>query len=214
MLSNAYIASGQVDSALQTLDQVAVAHPDDVQTRIRLGQVQSVKGNMDAAVASFQKARELAPKSTDPLINLAEVEERMGRTDAALQDYQAALKLDPANLVVLNNLAYLTADQGGNLEEALRLITAASQKLPKQPNLADTLGYVYLKQRKVSSALQVFGDLAQHYPTNPTFRFHHALALIESGSKEQARKELEAALAEKPSADLASKIKQALGRTS
>lgn len=214
MLSNAYIASGQVDSALQTLDQVAVAHPDDVQTRIRLGQVQSVKGNMDAAVASFQKARELAPKSTDPLINLAEVEERIGRTDAALQDYQAALKLDPANLVVLNNLAYLTADQGGNLEEALRLITAASQKLPKQPNLADTLGYVYLKQRKVSSALQVFGDLAQHYPTNPTFRFHHALALIESGSKEQARKELEAALAEKPSADLASKIKQALGRTS
>jgi len=213
MLANAFLATGQTDSALQTLEQIAAMHPDDLQARIQLGQLQIAKGNMDAAAANFRKAQELAPESPEPLLGLADLLERQGQTEAARQNYQAALKLDPSNLMALNNLAYLTADSGGNLEEALRLITTASQKLPKQPNLTDTLGYVYLKQRRVSSALQVFRDLALNYPANPTFRFHHALALLESGSKEQARKELDAALANKPSADLASKIKQALGRT-
>lgn len=214
MLANAFAATGQPDSAIHVLDELATARPQDAQVRLRLGQIHAGKGNLDAAITNFQKARALAPQSAIPLLNLAQTEERRGQADAARQDYQAALKLDPTNLVALNNLAYLTADSGGNLDEAFRLISTASQKLPKQPNLADTLGYVYLKQKKVTNALQVFSDLAEHYPTNPTFRFHHALALLESGSKDQARKELEAALAEKPSADLASKIKQALGKTS
>ncbi|HLK50603.1 MAG TPA: tetratricopeptide repeat protein [Bryobacteraceae bacterium] len=214
LLANSLAVSGQTATAIQALDRLAAAHPDLPGVRMRLGQLHGVEGNMDAALASFQKARELAPKSADPLLAIAEVEERVGRTDAARQDYQAALKLDAANPVALNNLAFLTADSGGNLDDALRMITTASQKFPKQPNLSDTLGYVYLKQKKVSSALRVFGDLTQQYPRNPTFLFHHALALLESGSKEQARKELEAALAAKPPADLASKIKHALGGVS
>ena len=214
MLANAYVVAGQADSAIHTLEQLRAAHPDLPQVPMRLGQIEGGKGNLEAALAHFQKARQLAPQSTEPALAVAETEERLGRNDSARQDYQAVLKTDPSNLVALNNLAYLTADQGGNLDDALRMITTASQKVPKQPNLSDTLGYVYLKQKKVSSALQVFGDLAQHYPSNATFRFHHALALLESGSKEQARKELEAALADKPSADLATKIREALGRVS
>lgn len=211
LLANSLLVAGQPDSAVHTLEQMATAHPNLPQVPMRLGQVAVVRGNIEAGLAFFQKAAKLAPQSADPVLAKAEAEERLGRTDAARQDYQAVLKIDATNLVALNNLAYMTADSGGNLEEALRMIKTASNKLPKQPNLSDTLGYVYLKQKNVGSALQVFGDLAHQYPANATFRFHHALALIASGSKEQARKELEAALADKPSPDLASKIRQALG---
>lgn len=214
LLANSFLAAGQPESAVHALEQMGTAHPDLPQVPMRLGQIEGGRGNWEAALADFQKARQLAPQSTEPVIAKAEVEERLGRNNEARQDYQAVLKTEPTNLVALNNLAYMTADSGGNLEEALRMITTASQKLPKQPNLSDTLGYVYLKQKKVNSALQVFGNLAHQYPANATFRFHHALALIESGSKEQARKELEAALADKPAPDLASKIREALGRVS
>ena len=214
LLANSQAVAGQTDAAVQTLEQLAGAHPDLPGVQMRLGQLQGAKGEMQSALADFQKARALAPQSAEPLLALAEAEERLGQADAARQDYQAVLKLDASNLVALNNLAFLTADHGGNLDEALRMITTASQKLPKQPNLSDTLGYVYLKQKKVGSALRVFEDLAQQYPANPTFRFHYGLALLESGSKELARKELQAALAAKPPADLASKIKQALGGVS
>lgn len=210
MLANAFAISGEVDSAVKTMEELAAAHPENADIRLRLGQLQALKGDLQSAIVNFQKARGLAPQSPAPVLSLAEAEERLGQSDTARQDYQSVLKLDPANLVALNNLAYITADRGGNLDDALHMIMTASQRVPKQPNFTDTLGYIYLKQKKVDSALRVFSDLAQHYPANATFRFHHALALLESGSKEQARKELQAALADKPAADLASKIKQAL----
>ena len=212
MLANSYLATGHADAARKTLEQLVAAHPDSAQAQLSLGQLQEVQGDLSPAMASFQKARDLAPKSVQPLLLLAETAGRMGHSDVERQNYQTALQIDPSNLVALNNLAFLDADTGANLDEALRLITTASQKLPQQPNLTDTLGYVYLKQKKYASALEVFEGLAQRYPANATFRFHHGLALLESGSKDQAKKELQAALAAKPSADLAAKIKEALGR--
>ncbi|MBZ5580236.1 MAG: tetratricopeptide repeat protein [Acidobacteriia bacterium] len=212
LLANTYALTGHAESSRTTLEQIVAAHPENVQAQLSLGKLQAAKGDLEPAMASFQKARDLAPQSAQPLLLVAETADRMGRFDVAKQSYLAALKLDAANIEALNNLAYLEADAGTNLDEALRLITEASQKVPQQPNLTDTLGFVYLKQKKYASALQVFGGLAQHYPANPTFRFHHGLALLESGSKDMAMKELKAALAAKPSADLATKIKEALGR--
>jgi Flp pilus assembly protein TadD len=60
----------------------------------------------------------------------------------------------------------------------------------------------------------VFRNLAKQYPTNPTFRYHYGIALLEAGDRVRAKAELEAALAGKPADVLAAKIKQALGRTS
>ena len=75
------------------------------------------------------------------------------------------------------------------------------------------MGYIYLKMRKHESALQVFRNLARQYPSNPTFRYHHGLALLETGDRAGAKAELQAALANKPADPIAAKIKEALGRT-
>ena len=168
---------------------------------------------MDRAIVYLTKARDLAPKSVEPLLLLGGAQLQLKRPEDAKQNYRAVLKLDAANLEALNNLAFLTADTGGNLDEALKMATEASQKAPTQPNIADTMGYVYLKMRKNESALQVFRNLAKQYPSNPMFRYHHGLALLETGDKAGAKAELQAALADKPADALAVKIKEALGRT-
>ena len=53
----------------------------------------------------------------------------------------------------LNNLAYVLLDYEGAPDEAQRLVEHALQKSPKNPNLADTLGMVYLKKKLGDSAL-------------------------------------------------------------
>jgi len=127
-------------------------------------------------------------------------------------NYRDALKLDAGNVEALNNLAFLSAETGGNLEEALKLATEALHKVPNQPNVADTIGYIYLKMKKSESAVQVFHNLAQKYPSNPNFRYHHGLSLLEIGDKGGAKTEFEAALADKPLAPVAAKINEALGQ--
>jgi predicted Zn-dependent protease len=66
---------------------------------------------------------------------------------------------------------------------------------------------------KNESALQVFRNLARQYPSNATFRYHHGLALLETGDRVRAKAELQAALANRPADVLGAKIKEALART-
>ncbi len=213
LLANGYAASGNLEKAKQVFEQLAAAHPELALPQVRLGELQFRQGEVERGLATLENASKLAPQSIEPLMLLGLLQEQAQHFENAKQTYRAALKLDAGNVEALNNLAFLTAETGGNLEEALKLATEASRKVPNQPNVADTMGYVYLKMKKREPALQVFRNLAWKYPSNPTFRYHHGLALLEIGDKGGAKTEFEAALADKPSAPVAAKIKEALGQS-
>jgi tetratricopeptide (TPR) repeat protein len=213
MVSEAQLATGDSGKALQTLQQLVAAQPQLAIARLRLGALQLQAGDLDHSIATLQKASELAPNSIEPLPLLAHALMQAQRPEEAKKYYRLLLARDAGNLQALNDLAFITADLGGNLDEALKLATDALHRAPEQPNVKDTVGYVYLKMRKPQTALQVFRNLAEHYPANATFRYHYGLALIETGDKAGAKKQLQAALAGKPSPTLAPKIKQALERT-
>jgi Flp pilus assembly protein TadD len=166
MLAEGYLASADSAKAMQVLEQVVAAHPDIALTYLRLADLQIRKGDVDRGIATLTKARDLAPKVIEPLLLLGSAQVQSQRFEEAKQNYRAVLKLDAGNLEALNNLAFLTADTGGNLEEALKLATEASHKAPTLPHIADTMGYVYLKMRKTENALQIFRSLARRYPVD------------------------------------------------
>jgi len=213
LLANGYAASGNIGKAKQLFEQLAAAHPELAPPQVRLGELQFREGDVGRALATLDKAARNAPRSIEALMALGLVQEEAQRFEDAKQTYRATLKLDADNAQALNNLAFLTAETGGNLEEALKMATEAAKRLPNQPNVADTMGYVYLKMKKGQSALQMFNNLAQKYPSNPTFRYHRGLALLETGDKGGAKTEFEAALADKPLGPAAVKIKEALGKS-
>jgi tetratricopeptide (TPR) repeat protein len=211
MLGESYAATGNFKKATQVLEELS-AHSELAQVHLRLGILQIQTGEVDRGIATLKKARELAPQSIEPLLLLGAAQLSTQRLEDAKASYRAALKLDAGNLEALNNLAFLVADTGGSLDEALKLATQASQKAPKQANITDTVGYIYMKMRKNETALQVFRNLAKQYPTNPTFHYHEGLVLLDVGNLSEAKAEFQAALAAKPAAPLAAKIKEALKR--
>jgi tetratricopeptide (TPR) repeat protein len=213
LLANGYAVSGNVGKAKQLFEQLAAAHPEFAPPQISLGELQFREGDVGRGLATVDKVARLAPRSIEPLMALGRLQEQAQRFEDARQTYRAALELDADNVQVLNNLAFVTAETGGNLEEALKMATEASKKLPNQPDVTDTIGYVYLKMKKGESAVQVFRNLAQKYPYNPTFRYHHGLALLETGDKGGAKMEFEAALADQPLVPVAAKIREALGQS-
>jgi predicted Zn-dependent protease len=210
LLANVYAASGNIQKAKYLYERLAAAHPELAPPQVRLGELRFREGDVEHGLATLDRAAKLAPQSIETLMLLGQLQEQAQRFEDAKQTYRAVLKLDPGNIGALNDLAFLTAETGGNLEEALKLATEASQKAPNQPNIADTMGYVYLKMKKNEPALWVFRNLARKYPSDPTFRYHHGLALLAKGDKGGAKTEFEAALADKPSAPDAAKIKEAL----
>jgi tetratricopeptide (TPR) repeat protein len=112
--------------------------------------------------------------------------------------------------VALNNLAYAKAEEGIDLDEALRLAQKAHQSMPNSPEVSDTLGWVYIKKQMTPEAVRLFSELVKGTPSNAMYRFHYGMALSQRGDKAAARREFEAALRNNPSRDDANKIQDLL----
>ena len=84
------------------------------------------------------------------------------------------------------------------------------QKAPGNAQIADTLGWIYIKKSLTDDAVRVFRDLVVKEPNNYQFHYHYAMALLQKGDKPSAKRELEAALKDNPSRDDKNKIQDLL----
>jgi Flp pilus assembly protein TadD len=167
--------AGRYDTALAEFQHLAAVSPQP-QLYLALGNVFRIKKDYSNALANLEKSAQLAPKDSRPVVAEAEVLDASGRTREALDKYRVALRLAPNNATLLNNVAYLLADTGGSLDEALKYARRAVELDSKQPRYNDTLGWVYYKQNLNDTALQVFRGLTETNPDNPTFHYHFAMA--------------------------------------
>ena len=212
LLGSTALMARQYDLAIEQFQRLAKTNPQSEQLYLGLGNAYRLKGDYSSALSYLRKASSLAPKDPTPVVAEAEMLSVNGQNSQALGKYQDVLKLVPNNAVILNNIAFLLADTGGSLEEALKLARKALQMDSKQPRFNDTLGWIYLKQNLNDSALQVFRGLTQTNPDNPTFHYHLAMALLQKGDKITAKTELQNALSKKPSTEVRHSVEAALAK--
>ena len=211
-LADTAVRAGKYDLALEHYKTMLSANPNSPEVYLRLGETQQRKGDLPAAIGAFQSAILLSPHDPTAAIDLATALQTAGRAAEAKSQYERAMKLQPDNPLVMNNMAYLIAETGGNLDEALKLAQRAAQKAPNEPGISDTLGWIYLKKNLNESAFQIFSNLVKKYPGNATFRFHLAMTFAQKGDKEKARAELESALTKNPAKDDERRIRELLAR--
>lgn len=209
------VAQQRFEMALRLLDTELAGnsrYPGEIR-QILLEVANRAGGNeKEYALAALRKAREIAPGDPQVLMTLAGALLQGGRTAEAQDCYRTVLAADPNNSIAMNNLAFSLADRGGDLGEAQRIAESARRKWPEQPNIADTLAWVYLKQNKTGKALDILNDLVRKYPGNSSFRYHLGLAWLQKGDTAKAHSELETALAGALSKQDADRIRGILAR--
>jgi tetratricopeptide (TPR) repeat protein len=213
---NTAVRSGKFDLAIGTYQRVLGALEKEPKKQgdiwLRIGETYRLKGDLANAVTALQKARESLPSSTIVLSTLALVLDGAGRRAEARQVYEATLKLQPDNGVALNNLAYLLAENGGNLDEALSKAQRAKQLLPNLFEVSDTLGWIYLKKNQSDDAIRIFTELVAKQPTHATYRFHLAMAYNQKGDKNKALEQLKEALKHDPQTEEKTQILELIHR--
>jgi len=205
--------SGNFDLAAEQYQAILQARPDAADVYVRLGETYAARGDLPAAIRTFDKAKQLRPNDPSAYLQLALLYERVGNPAQARPIYEQILKLQPDHGIALNNLAYLLAENGGNLDEALALAQRARQRMPTNNDVADTLGWIYIKKNLSDNAVSIFRDLVTKDPARSTFRYHLAMALYQRGDKPEARKQLQGALELKPSSAETAKINDLIART-
>jgi tetratricopeptide (TPR) repeat protein len=203
--------AGRFDEAIRYYQRVADSMEKGAKQRadiyLRMGETERRRGDLENAKADMMKAREIFPDSLAVLGSLAMVLDEASQWSQAKQVYAAALKLDPNNAICLNNLAFLEAEHGGDLNYAQTLAQRAKQFLPNRPEVADTLGWVYLKRNLSDNAVDIFRELVRDNPHSSTFHYHLGQAYHQKGDKISATRELNAALRENPTVEESKNIK-------
>ena len=126
-------------------------------------------------------------------------------------EYQRVLTLNPGAVAAANNLAWIYVAGNRKLDEALQLAQGVYQQLPDDPNVNDTLGWVYYQKKMAGQAIPYLETSVRKVPNEPTFQFHLGMASVQSGNWEVARRALKQALALKPDFEGAAEARKALG---
>jgi tetratricopeptide (TPR) repeat protein len=209
-LANLYVRDQRYDDAIAIYQFLLKSDPKSGDLLYRLGETQRRKGDVNTAIETFRRAGQAVPSDPRPLLQLGLLMDGTGRREQAKPLYEQILKIQPDHPIALNNLAFIKAEEGIDLDEALSMAQRARQKMPDSTYIKDTLGWIYIKKNLSEDAVRTFKDLIKEDPNNPSFRYHYGMALLQKGDKPSARRELEAALKNNPSKDDANKIRQLL----
>jgi len=214
-VGNAQMSAGQYDRAIVTYRALLakVTEPRqqaDLWTRI--GESYLRKGDVQESINSLEKAHQGQPNNTVLTTNLGMLYEMQSKSDMARKYYEMSLKADPNNPLALNNLAYLISQSNGDLDQALTYATRAKQRLPEHAEVNDTLGLIYIRKNLTDQAIDTFRTLVVKVPQNPTYHYHYAMALLQKGDRETAKKECLSALADKPNKQQENEIRQLMAK--
>jgi tetratricopeptide (TPR) repeat protein len=215
-VGNAEVNAGQYDKAIATYQGLLARVSDPRQQSDiwnRIGASYLRKGDIQQSINSMEKARQGQPNNTAITTNLGQLYDQEGKYDVARKYYEMSIKVDPNNALALNNLAYmLSQTNGSDLDQALTYATRAKQRLPEHTEINDTLGVIYIKKNLTDNAIDTFRTLVVKAPRNPTYHYHYALALLQKGDRENAKKECQSALADKPKKQEEDQIRQLMAK--
>jgi tetratricopeptide (TPR) repeat protein len=178
--------------------QASALDNKNIEARAKIGFVQSQRGATDEALQTYLDGSKIAPKEITFYLLAGGIYENKQDWDHAKQQYQKVLEIQPDNPLASNNLAYVMLQQGGNLDVAFAMAQTARQKLPDNPNAADTLGWAFYHKQVYTSAINLFKEAVKKDPDNALFNYHLGLAYAKSGQAALARQQLDRVVKIKP----------------
>lgn len=121
-----------------------------------------------------------------------------GKRDEYAPWFEKALAIDSQNHLTMNDYAYALAEDGRELEKALRLIRRAIAIKSNVGAYHDTHGWVLYKMGRYEEALRELRIAVQTAPDTADLRYHLAAVYAKLGQRDDALVELEKALALQP----------------
>ncbi len=188
VLSGLMEKKGDISAALDQIKQAISEQPGQVGFYYALASFYSRHNMKDKAIRTYEGIVNKNPDDLASATMLALMYHSSGRFEEARRLYTYILDKDPSNVVAANNLAWILASgkDKTDLDRALHLAQLAKDRLPGDPRVADTLGYVYLKKGLYDSAEGQFLLALEKLPGEPSVEYHMAQALAFQNRKKEA----------------------------
>ncbi len=198
LLGSLWLQANHPDKAEQAFKRSLQLDDRLLAPYMNLAELYRQTNRLDAAVQEYKRVLEKNPRVASAHMLLGMIEEEQEDFEQAERHFRATLDIDPHFAPAANNLAWLLAEHGGNLTEALSYAKLAYEQQPENPYIADTLGWVYYKQQDYSKALSHLQEAAEKAPEDPIIHYHLGMAQFKKGDRKGAKNSLEMAFRLKP----------------
>ncbi|NQW03857.1 MAG: tetratricopeptide repeat protein [Acidobacteria bacterium] len=200
-LAEARSARGDFRGAIATLEPLLAAAREQpangvyARVALELSEALEKTGDFGRSVRVLEDARSRNDRNVDVLHALALAYVRDDKADAAERVYRALLVLRPTDDVALNGLGYLLVEHGGNVIEAIELVTRALAIEPDNPSYLDSLGWAYVRQGKPEEGRPLLARASVARPADSLVWHHLAESLFQLKQYREAMQAWDRALA-------------------
>jgi tetratricopeptide (TPR) repeat protein len=194
LLGTLWIKAKDLGQAEQAFKRAIELDNSLLSAYLNLAQTYYQAGKIDQAIKEYESVLAKEPRSTQALMMLGVIHESKQEHDKARARYEEILKTSPQFAPAANNLAWILVEHGGNLDVALAHAQTAREQRPDDPNIADTIGWVYYKKNAYLLAVSLLREAAEKIPAQPLVQYHYGMALHKSGDQAGAKKALQTAL--------------------
>lgn len=157
---------GQLEPALEDLEQAAAAMPDDVMTHLTLGIVYQDMSRPADAVVAYDHVVRLRPEWMGAWINRSSALLEAGMTADAVDDARRAVELDPTDGTTLNMLCW-TLIKDGRPATALPLCEQAVEAEPDSGAIVHSHATALEALGRLDEALPLYRRAWQLAPDDP-----------------------------------------------
>ncbi len=160
MLTSLYLQTEEYDKARDAIERSLHYYPDNARQHLMLGSIYNQDGDHAKAIEQYKESLSLTPENDVETLSRiygswGDALYSMEQPDSAFVYYKKAILYDPTNYLAMNNSAYFMACEGGDLDEALRLIEKVIAVEPEQTTSLDTYAWVLFKRKDYEKAREV-----------------------------------------------------------
>jgi len=168
---------GDTARAEALLKEAIEKEPARLQAYSLLAELYARQNRLAEARDQFRDVLRRNPKSVGPNTMLGMVLHMQGDLKGAEDQYTRTLAIDQEAAVAANNLAWMFVDGNRNLDQAMQLAQTALRKLPEDPHVNDTMGWIYYRKSMFPSAIRHLEASVARDPGNPVAQYHLGMAL-------------------------------------
>ena len=189
-----YLASRQPETAFGFFEKAARQEPRFFQPRMHMAKLLMGQKKLDEALEQYKQIESVNPAHVPTLIAMGEIYDTLGNVYQAEVYYRKVLELNPKHADASNNLAFILSERKETVDEAFEYASIARAKNPKNPNVLDTMGWVFYQKGNYLNALSELEESLKIKPDSALACFHYGMALYRTKAFEKARQYLKKAL--------------------
>jgi tetratricopeptide (TPR) repeat protein len=194
LLSDLYRMQGDKDRARREAERAIELDPNAVEAYMLLARLYEGPDSMRRALVDMDAAVRKRPGYLQGWLVKGALHSLLGQFEEAEKAYRKALELKGDFVPALNELAWILAENGGSVDEALKFAERAVELAPKAGLVNDTLGWIYVKKGVFLKATTHLELAASQLTRNPVVQYHLGKAYEGAGRRVQAVEALGKAL--------------------